>query len=82
MEVIRKHLAISRAVNAAKAEAIKAAATYIRKSAPWPAGINPDNGVPVHLDNLFNPAKFKTPNDICSIWMKVPMDINFRFYAF
>ena len=68
---------VQRAVNAAKLaareEIQKAAQEYIRQSAAA-AGINPENGVPLTLDKLFNPLKFKSPNDICTEWMKAPMD--------
>ena len=33
-------------------------------SAAAAAGINPENGVPIYLDNLFNPNKFTAPNEI------------------
>ena len=69
---------IMRAVNAAKqaarVEALKTASNYMKQSAAAAAGVNAENGVPIYLDNLFNPAKFNAPDEICTIWMKVPME--------
>ena len=63
--------AIQQAVQAAKAAALE----VVHRSARS-AGMNPDNGIPLHLDNLFNPSKFQSPNDICTMWMKVPVDLD------
>ena len=63
--------AIQQAVEAAKAAALE----VVRRSA-HDAGINPDNGVPMHLDNLFNPDKFESPNDVCTKWMRVQIDVD------
>ena len=65
--------AVNAAKQAAREEALKTASNYVKQSAAV-AGINPENGVPIHLDNLFNPTKFKAPNEICTVWMKVPME--------
>ena len=62
-------------------EAAKAAALEVLRRSAHDAGINPDNGVTLHLDKLFNPDKFKSPNEICAKWMKVPIDIDEGNYS-
>ena len=57
-------------------EAAKAAALEVARRSAHDAGVNPDDGAPTRLDNLFNPDKFESPNDACAKWMRAQIDVD------